>query len=137
MHKMLLNTNHCFNCSCTSVAFAAFLLLLSHCGCRCCRGCPAGVCAQIMGLPTEWYAGFLPQQAQQQEAGGAGTSSIGPDNAHANAAAPVLFVHMPRDKHTTALVAEDVKLRQGRVSSSRTLLCLTVANTCHVCRLHE
>jgi hypothetical protein len=77
-----------------------------------------------MGLPTEWYAGFLPQQSQQ-EAGGDGSSTLG--GAQGNAAAPVLFVHMPRDKHTAALVTEDVALRQARVSS-RLACCLNVCN---------
>ncbi|WIA33969.1 hypothetical protein OEZ86_007064 [Tetradesmus obliquus] len=79
-----------------------------------------GVCAQIMGLPADWYAGFLPQQQAQQEEDGADPEVAG-GNANANAAAPVLFVHMPRDTHTAALVAEDVELRKGRGLVSATL----------------
>lgn len=74
-----------------------------------------------MGLPADWYAGFLPQQQAQQEEDGASPEVAG-GNAHANAAAPVLFVHMPRDTHTAALVAEDVELRKGRVSRPVLLL---------------
>jgi hypothetical protein len=84
----------------------------------CCGCCCAGVCAQIMGLPTEWYEGFLPQAAQQ-EAGASGSTAA--DAVRGNPAAPVMFVHMPRDKHTAALVAENVKLRQKKVRSSPVL----------------
>jgi hypothetical protein len=65
-----------------------------------------------MGLPTEWYEGFLPQTAQQEPGASDSTAA---DAVRGNTAAPVMFVHMPRDEHTAALVAENVESRQAKV----------------------
>jgi hypothetical protein len=66
-----------------------------------------------MALPGTWYKAFLdardsPQQQQQQQQQ---QTKLMPEP-------PVLFVHMTRDEHTAARVKENVKIRQGKVSTA-------------------
>eukprot|EP00878_Enallax_costatus_P017682 GHUV01018578.1.p1 GENE.GHUV01018578.1~~GHUV01018578.1.p1 ORF type:complete len:285 (+),score=54.53 GHUV01018578.1:714-1568(+) len=104
----------------------------------------AGVCSQIMALPTDMYEHFLNSPVARTLSAGDGfnaagvtrnnseapivksTGAVGMEESGSTAVGalvggeavkspPVLFVHMPRDQHTAQLVAENLEARKQKV----------------------